>query len=153
MKQKDWKNLLKEGKELLAEATNFLNAPHDSTQQSKVKLVLDRKIDALTAWYRLETDGWFRRYMDPGKGYGLMLRSFKVSGVGQFHPIAGRKAVEYPALISYLPHDFVDPDDDIPANYLKVKGKLIINAENTDVEPSEVEQFVNQQIRSKTYRP
>jgi hypothetical protein len=152
MEEKKWKKFLKEGKELVTESTNFLNAEHDHSTESKVQLTLDRKIDAMTAWYRLETDGWFRRYMNPGKGYGLMLRSFKVSGGGKPHPIA-KRLLEFPVLITYLPIEFDDPDDDIPTNYKKLKGKLVINTDNTDVVSSEVERFVNTQIRSKTYVP
>lgn len=150
MKQDQWKKLLTENKFFIEEAADFLNTPND--RGYKVALTLQRKIDGLTAFYRLETDKWFRRFQDPGDGYGLMLRKFKISGAGKKDKIS-QKYTDYPVLISYLPIEFDHPDQDIPANYEKAKGLLIINTEKTDVDAKEIENFVNKQIAKKTYVP
>ena len=127
--------------------TKYLDKPSDPAQSVPIMMTLTRNPGAKAAYYRLETDKWFRRYMSPGKGYGLMIRKFKVSGKGV--PSTNDRTA-YPILVTYLPTEFDHPDDDITSNFEKVKGLLILhNDKYTDAKG--VEKFVNSNI--KTYKP
>ena len=126
--------------------TKHLSKSSDPAQDIPIVMVLERTTDAKTAYYRLETDKWFRRYMSPGKGYGLMIRQFKVSGNGK----DDGKRTRYPVLITYLPNEFDNPDDDNKTNYEKVKGLLVLKNDGFN-DPKGVEKFVNSNINK--YKP
>jgi hypothetical protein len=123
-----------------------LNKPTDG-HHANIRMTLDRNFDAKNAWYRLETDGWFRRYDNPGRGFGLMIRAFKISGRGKVQ----WKDTGYTILVSYLPNEFDNMDDDVPANYEKAKGFLYVDEKFSDLDPKDIEKFV--QKRMKTYTP
>jgi hypothetical protein len=151
MDNKTWRKILNEGV-VIVEAVDFLNKPNDP--DGIVKLTLDRKLSGLTAYYRLETDGWFRRWTNPGKGYGILLKKFKVSGRGMNNYLGKTTFVEYPVLVTYVPNEYTgEVDWDIPANYEKAKGILMINTSKTFAKGNDIEKFVNQQISKGTYQP
>ena len=77
MKQSQLRKLIRESiKSVLTEASvkDLRNMPTDPSNESMIRLILMRKVDGKTAVYRLEKDNWFRRYQNPGRGYGLMIR-------------------------------------------------------------------------------
>jgi len=138
------------------------SSPGDSANDTTVRLILMRKVTSNTAVYRLETDNWFRRYENPGKGYGIMIRKFKLGNtpvksatswaVGPHHVI-------YNALVTYLPNQFDNMDDDKPENWETSKGYLILGNKNLtgyDIlsngpDTKDFEQFVKMNIGS--YNP
>lgn len=154
MKKTELKQIIKEILSENSEIMQLAQSPSDSSFNIPIKFRLDRKIHAHTAYYRLETDGWFRRYFNPGKGYGLMIRRFKVTGKAQF--TRNTPDVIYPISVEYLPNEFDDMRDDIPANRETAKGILFINREvwyqnfNPGVVPShnikKLESFINSKI-------
>lgn len=149
MDNKEWRQILNEGS-IIVEAVDFLNKPNDSSQENKVQLTLDRKISGLTAWYRLETDGWWRRIHNPGKGYGILLKKFKISGQGKYNS----QYLEYPVLIVYIPLEHSgEVDWDQSGNQEKAKGMMMINTDRTSADGKDIEKFINQQITKGTYTP
>jgi hypothetical protein len=123
------------------------------TGDSMIRLVLDRNINGYTAWYRLETDSWFRRYFNPGKGYGVMIRKFRISGSPKYK----NGEPYYPVVISYLPNSFDNVDDNIPSNWESAKGFLILDKTIADdfrveghVSVKDIERFVNSHIKNYT---
>ena len=125
----------------------YLDKPTDSAQGIPIMLTLSRGGSSKIAYYRLETDKWFRRYFEPGKGFGLMIRKLKVSGKGVSGP---NNKTEYPILVTYLPNEFDHPDEDTKYNYVRAKGLLILD-NNKYTDPKGVEKFVNANI--KIYKP
>ena len=125
---------------------NYLHKSSDPASGINIMLALERVTGAKTAYYRLEKDSWFRRYMSPGKGYGLMIRQFRVSGGGK----DDGNRTHYPVLITYLPNEFDNPDDDNKSNYEKAKGLLILKNDGFN-DPKGVERFVNTNV--KKYKP
>jgi len=153
MDNKQWRKFLTEGT-LVVEAVDFLNKESDPPNQNKVQLTLDRKIDGMTAWYRLETDGWWRRINNPGKGYGILMKKFKISGKPKFDMISGNSYASYPVLIEYIPLEYSgDVDWDQPGNVEKAKGTMMIASHRTGADSKDIEKFVNQQIKKGTYKP
>ena len=153
MDTKAWRKILNEANTLL-EIVDFLNKPNDSPNENKVQLTLDRKVTGLTAWYRLETDGWWRRINNPGKGYGLLMKKFKISGKPKFDMIGGKSYAFYPVLVVYVPLEYSgEVDWDQPGNYEKAKGTLMIASDRTKATAGDIEKFVNQQIGKGTYTP
>lgn len=151
VENKQWKKLLSEGL-MLTETVDFLNKPTDDTQLTKVQLTLERKVDGKTAWYRLETDGWFRRYMQPGKGYGILLRTFKITGAGKHN--TSPSLIQYPVIVTYTSLEYSgEVDWDNPKYLEKAKGTLMIRPDKTDAKVEDVGRFVNQQIQKGTYKP
>ena len=135
--------------------------PGDPDWASLVKLVLMRKISGQTALYRLETDNWFRRYENPGKGYGIMIRKFRVGNTPIKPPsgwlFSGNQVV-FNALVTYLPGEFDNINDDVPQNWETAKGYLILGNKhltgyeiNSYLSPKDFEQFVKSNIRN--YNP
>ena len=130
----------------------YANNPKDSWNDTTIKLVLTRKIDNNTAFYRLETDTWFRRFEGPGIGYGVMLRKFKISGSPRkISPnwAVGPQNVVLPILVEFMPND----DSDKPERYEKAEGYLILGNEmNPGFEmlqiltPSDIEEYVRKNI-------
>jgi len=153
MDNKEWRKLINEGM-LVVEAVDFLNKENDSSQENKVQLTLDRKIGGMTAWYRLETDGWWRRIHNPGKGYGILVKKFKISGQPKYKYLSKTQYLEYPVLISYIPLEYSgEVDWDQPGNIEKAKGTMMINTDRTTAKGKDIEKFVNQQIQKGTYKP
>jgi hypothetical protein len=130
----------------------YANDPKDSWNDTNIKLVLERKIDSNTAIYRLETDTWFRRFEGVGKGYGVMLRKFKISGSPRKIPtnwVVGPHNVVLPILVEFMPNS----DSDNPEMYEKAEGYLILgNRQNPGFEmmqiltPSDIEEYVRKNI-------
>jgi len=153
MDTKKWRQLINEGK-LVVEAVDFLNKESDSSNENKVQLTLDRKIGGMTAWYRLETDGWWRRIHNPGKGYGIIMKKFKISGQPKNKYLGKTTYLEYPVLIAYIPLEYSgEVDWDQPGNIEKAKGMIMINTDRTSADGKDIERFVNQQISKGTYQP
>ena len=144
MKKSELRKLIREEIQKLNEEsiTKYLSKPSDPAKDIPIMMVLERTVDAKTAYYRLETDKWFRRYMSIGKGSGIMIRRFKVSGSGK----NDGKRTQYPVLITYLPNEFDSPDDDNKSNYEKVKGFLVLKNDEFN-NPKDVEKFVNSNIK------
>lgn len=141
-------------KSLIKETVDFLNKPSDRPNENKVQLTFARKFDARTAWYRLETDGWFRRISNPGEGYGILLRSFRISGKPRIHNVGGREYWEYPVVFIYIPTEYSgDVDWDKKENEEKSKGSMGIWKHRTKADGNDVEKFVIQQIKKGTYQP
>jgi len=154
MEKKQWKKLLNEGT-LLTEVVDFLNKPNDSSQLNFVQIILDRKIEGKTAWYRLETDGWVRRYFEPGKGYGLLLKKFKISGAGKEKGAGSRNnMLEYPIQLVYAQNQYSGEEDWYKPEYEeKAKGLLMIWMDRTKATGKDVEKFINMNISRGTYQP
>jgi hypothetical protein len=130
MKSIKLKSLLKEG---VSDVRQFRNKPADSWNDTMIKLVLMRKIDGKTAVYRLETDNWFRRFENPGKGYGLMIRGIKIAAQPTKVPASfahGENQSVFKAVIQYLPTEFDNTDDDVKENYETAKGYIILGNKN-----------------------
>lgn len=139
----------------------FRNAPNDSWNETMIKMVLMRKISGKTAVYRLEKDNWFRRFENPGKGYGIMIRGIKISKT----PIkvssnwaVGPNQVVLNALITYLPNQFDNVDDDIPQNYVTDKGLIILGTKQMNgfemmqvIKPKDIEDFIK--VNMSSYKP
>lgn len=138
--------------ELLAEGklTPFMSKPSDSGKFPTIALTLERKWDAYTAWYRLETDKWFRRYYGPVQGHGIMLRKLKVTSAAKPDVLGANTSVDkYLVTVEYLPNIIPDYEGyDTPANYEKAKGFIIISDEARDtVTGKDVERFVNANLK------
>jgi len=138
------------------------SSPGDSANDTTVRLILMRKVTSNTAVYRLETDNWFRRYENPGKGYGIMIRKFKLGNTPVKPTMSwavGPHHVIYNALVTYLPNQFDNMDDDKPQNWETSKGYLILGNKNLtgyDIlsngpDTKDFEQFVKMNIGS--YNP
>lgn len=150
-------------KSLINESTNirqFRNKPNDSWNESMIKLALMRKIEGKTAVYRLETDDWFRRIEGIGKGYGLMIRNISISStpVKLNSWLAGSNQVVLKAVVKYLPNQFDNSDDDIPANYETAKGYIILGQKHftgtemmQTISPKELEGYIK--MNMKKYKP
>jgi hypothetical protein len=130
MKSIKLKSLITEG---VSDIRQFRNKPSDGWNDTMIKLALMRKIDGKTAVYRLETDNWFRRFENPGKGYGIMIRGIKISA----NPVKvspnmlfGPNQSVFKAIIQYLPIEFDNTDDDVNENYETVKGYIILGNKN-----------------------
>ena len=124
------KEIIREEIQSLTENSMFktyLNKPSDSPNESNIKMVLNRKIDGQTAWYRLETDGWFRRYYNPGKGYGLMIRDIRINNTPSkgSHP----NSVYIKFTCKYLPTQFDDLRDDVKENWESAQGFIVMDKE------------------------
>jgi len=103
----------------------------------------------LGGYYKLETDKWFRSWEGPSKGYGVMFRDFTVTTAKkEFHEF-GNTYDKYKITFKYLPSQFDNSDDDVPANYDKSSGWLFIKTE-LGVGPKEVEAFVKSNMKSYT---
>jgi hypothetical protein len=135
----------------LSPISDFLNSETDYSSESKIKLVLDRKITGVTAWYRLENDGWFRRYMDPGKGFGLMIRDIRI-GINRHWKSGVLDLVFYfPVVIKYLPYS--DMENDSPEVYETAKGWIIYGNDSYEsmkifesLGPKELEMYIKMNI-------
>jgi len=163
MKKSELRKLIRESiKSVLTEASveDFRNTPSDPPNESMIRLILTRRVDGKTAVYRLEKDNWFRRYQNPGKGYGLMIRKFSIGNqpisikpnqeIGPHHSV-------FNALITYLPTKFDNTDDDIPANYETVKGYVFLGTKaftgfemQKVLSPKDIETFVKMNISNYT---
>jgi hypothetical protein len=134
------------------------NHPSDTWNDTYIKLVLDRKVSSKAAVYRLETDNWFRRFENPGKGYGVMIRKLKISNTPIRLPnswLVGPNQVVLRALITYWPNpggmDW-EMADDVPANWETAQGFIILGTKNftgfeilSTLNPKQIEHFVNTQ--------
>ncbi len=138
--------------DLLAEGnlTPFMSKP--STPASKlppIVLTLDRKVDAYTGFFRLETDKWFRRYLEPAKGHGVQIRKMKVTAGPKSAGWGGKDIERYSVVVTYLPNlipDYIGYDD--PKNYEKTKGFLDISGDAIGkVTGKDIERFVNANVR------
>jgi hypothetical protein len=143
--------------EAAANVVALRNKPGDSSKDSNIRIVLMRKIDGNTAWYRLENDNWFRRYLDH-KGYGIMIREFKVTSLKPNYMVLKRGVPAYTISVKYLPNNIVDPDEDRPENWVSDKGYLFFGTTpeggqsvSSEITPKDVEAFIKSQI--KNYKP
>lgn len=166
MKQTQLRKLIRESikhvliQESLANVKDFRNMPSDPPNESMIRMILMRKVDGRTAVYRLEKDNWFRRYETPGKGHGLMIRKFRMGKNPikvRLNPEIGSHHSVFNALITYLPTEFDNTDDDIPANYETVKGYVFLGTKAfTGVEmqqklsPKDIEAFVKMNVPNYT---
>jgi len=137
--------------------SSLLNNPGDSSKDSNIRIVLMRKIDGNTAWYRLENDKWFRRYLDH-KGYGIMIRDFKVTSSRPNYSVLNSGVPSYTISVKYLPNDITDPDEDNSQNWVSDKGYLFFGTTpeggrnvSSEITPKDVESFVKSQM--KNYKP
>ena len=140
---------------------DLMNKPSDGLKGTNLQLTLMRKIEGNTAVYRLETDGWFRRFEGLGKGYGLMIRDIKISKTRITPPnswLFGNHHVVLKVLVKYLPNEFDNMVDDVPENYIVDKGYLAIGRPDfpgwkilDNVSISDIENFVKSRVRS--YKP
>jgi hypothetical protein len=144
-----------------ADIKQFRNKPSDGWNETMIKLVLMRKINGKTAVYRLETDNWFRRVENPGKGYGLMIRSIRIAAnpakvsASWAH---GTNQVVLKTIITYLPSSFDNVDDDVESNYEKAEAYLILGQKNftgyemlQTMNPKDLEAFIKMNISN--YKP
>jgi hypothetical protein len=141
--------------ELLTENSvirDYMSSPSDPADGNNIRLTLERKLTGNTAWYRLETDGWFRRYWSPGKGYGVMLRGIKIKESPRWE----RFQAFFPMTCFYLPNQFDHPEDDIKANWEHSYGFIVMDKKI--YEPfmhessiKELESFINGNTRK--YKP
>jgi hypothetical protein len=120
--------------------------PHDRDPQ--IWIHLDRGDRG--PYYVLEKDKWFRAKEGNAMGYGIMLRSFKVTGsrpeMDQYH---GQNYKKIKMTCKYLPSKFVDYDDDTPSNYENTAGWLYIK-NDLGIEPSDVVTFINSHMKEYT---
>lgn len=143
---------LKRLMESVADIKSFRNKETDSWNDTMIKLVLMRKIDGKTAVYRLETDNWFRRFENPGKGYGILIRGMRISpNPVKVSPnmVSGPNQAVLKTIVTYLPNEFDNSEDDIPANYETAKGYIILGNKNftgfemlQTLNPKDIEFFV-----------
>jgi hypothetical protein len=120
-------------KEGVSDIKGFRNKPADTWNDTMIKLVLMRKIEGKTAVYRLETDNWFRRFENPGKGYGLMIRGIKIAAQPTKAPSSfayGENQSVFKAIIQYLPNEFDNVEDDVKENYETAQGYIILGNKN-----------------------
>lgn len=166
MKQTQLRKLIRESikqvliEESLASVKDFRNMPSDPPNESMIRMILMRKVDGKTAVYRLEKDNWFRRYQTPGKGYGLMIRKFRMGKEPirvRPNPEIGPHHSVFNALITYLPSEFDNIDDDIPANYETVKGYVFLGTKaftgfemQQALSPKDIEAFVKMNVPNYT---
>jgi hypothetical protein len=127
-----YKNLesVKEG---VSDIKGFRNKPADTWNDTMIKLVLMRKIEGKTAVYRLETDNWFRRFENPGKGYGLMIRGIKIAAQPTKAPSSfayGENQSVFKVIVQYLPNEFDNVEDDVKENYETAQGYIILGNKN-----------------------
>ena len=147
--------------ESVADIKSFRNKETDSWNDTMIKLVLMRKIDGKTAVYRLEMDNWFRRFENPGKGYGIMIRGIKIApNPVKVSPnlVFGPNQSVLKAIISYLPNEFTSVDDDVKENYETVKGFIVLGNKNftgfemlQTLDPKDLELFIKSNIEN--YKP
>jgi hypothetical protein len=158
MKNIKLKSLIKES---ASDIKQYRNKPSDSWNETMIKLVLMRKIEGKTAVYRLETDNWFRRFENPGKGYGIMIRDIKIAknptkvSASWAH---GPNQVVLKAIIKYLPNSFDNVDDDVETNYEKAEGYVILGNQHftgfemlQTMNPKDLEYFIKMNIPN--YKP
>lgn len=150
-------------KESVADIKAYRNKSGDTANDSMIRIVLMKKIEGQTAFYRLEMDNWFRRYQNPGKGAGLMIRTFRVTGNKPNYSVVkgggGKGIPAFPISLSYLPNDKVEQGDDRPENYEETKGWLIYGTLTNPIgdqamlefTPKDVETFVKGNISN--YQP
>ena len=120
-------------KEGVSDIKGFRNKPADTWNDTMIKLVLMRKIEGKTAVYRLETDNWFRRFENPGKGYGLMIRGIKIAAQPTKAPSSfayGENQSVFKVIVQYLPNEFDNVEDDVKENYETAKGYIILGNKN-----------------------
>jgi hypothetical protein len=142
--------------ESVADIKSFRNKENDSWNDTMIKLVLMRKIDGKTAVYRLETDNWFRRFENPGKGYGIMIRGIKIApNPVKVSPnlVIGPNQSVLKAIITYLPNEFTSVDDDVKENYETAKGFIVLGNKNftgfemlQTLNPKDLELFIKSNI-------
>ena len=147
--------------ESVADIKSFRNKENDSWNDTMIKLVLMRKIDGKTAVYRLEMDNWFRRFENPGKGYGIMIRGIKIApNPVKVSPnlVFGPNQAVLKAIITYLPNEFTSVDDDVKENYETAKGFIVLGNKNftgfemlQTLNPKDLELFIKSNI--DTYKP
>jgi hypothetical protein len=129
-------------KEGVSDIKGFRNKPADTWNDTMIKLVLMRKVEGKTAVYRLETDNWFRRFENPGKGYGLMIRGIKIAAQPTKAPSSfayGENQSVFKTIVQYLPNEFDNVEDDVKENYETAKGYIILGNKNfTGFEMQEV---------------
>ena len=130
----------------------YINSSSDHANNSLIRLILERKPSGNTAWYRLESDGWFRRYWNPGKGYGLMLRGIKIKEKPRYDTYG----VWHPMTCKFLPNHMVDYGEDVKSNWEHSYGFIVMNREVHEqfvIESStrELESYLNGNIRK--YKP
>lgn len=147
--------------ESVSDVKSFRNKESDPWNDSMIRLILMRKVEGKTAVYRLETDNWFRRFENPGKGYGIMIRGIKISqtpvrvssswAIGPHHVVLN-------AVVKYLPNQFDHPNDDVEENYETVKGFLILGTKQMTgfemmqvLDVKDIEYFIKSNIPN--YKP
>lgn len=147
--------------ESVSDIKQYRNKESDPWNDSMIRLILMRKVEGKTAVYRLETDNWFRRFENPGKGYGVMIRGIKISqtpvkvtsswAIGPHHVVLN-------AIVKYLPNEFVDMDDDVESNYETTKGFIILGTKNLPgfemmqtLKPKDIEHFIK--VNIPNYKP
>lgn len=151
---------LKKILESVANIKDFRNSPSDSWNDTMIKLVLERKIDGKTAVYRLEKDNWFRRFENPGKGYGIMIRGIRISpNPVKVSPnmVSGNDQSVLKTIITYLPGEFDNMEDDVKGNYETAKGFIILGNKNftgfemlQTINPKDIEFFVKANMNNYT---
>jgi len=148
---------IKEGIYALTESTSDVaslrNSGSDSTKDSNIRMTLMRKIQGKTAWYRLEKDDWFRRYLDHA-GYGIMIRKFKVTGRSPDYSFLGNGVPAYKVMVTYLPNG----EEDEISNYVTDSGYMFFGTNKdgarailADITPKDVESYINSNIHK--YNP
>lgn len=135
-------------------AGGWLNKPSDQPNETSIRLVLQRNTTANTAWYRLETDGWFRRYYNPGKGYGVMFRAIKIKPTYKFK----NGDVWIPFTCKYLPNQFDDANDDVKENWEHTYGFIVMKYTTFQLFELEIgyqklESYIKNHISKGTYTP
>lgn len=137
------------------------NKPTDGTLECYIRLILMRQINNKTAFYRLQTDNWFRRFDGIGKGYGLMIRDIKINPTPvklSPHWSHGPMNVNLRVLVKYLPLGIGDDLDDIEENYETEKGLMILGNQYLsgyqilkEISIKQIENYIKSHI--KEYKP
>ncbi len=119
-------------------------------QDPMVWIKIDRG-ESFGGYYRLTTDNWFRQWKGSGAadGYGIMFRSFKVTGKFEISHDFSSKYKKYKVVFKFLPSKFDDPDDDKSSNWDTAKGYLFIKT-SLGIEPKDVESFVKSKMKGYT---
>ena len=86
-------------------------------------------------------DGWFRKIEGVGEGYGLMLRSVKLS-TKKMPIVWGNGSFSlYPVNTTYLPGEY---DEDDPTKYVKAQMTMFINRDiDYSAKPEDVIAYCN----------
>ena len=130
---------------------DFMNNSSDSPNQSMIKLTLVRNgWDSYnTAWYRLEDDGWFRRYSKgPDTKDGIMIRDIKIDK----EPTLSKWGMTLFRLkLRALPNEFISTDDDIKSNWITHYGYIVIDEKNVNdfmnsIGIDGLEKFINSNV-------